>query len=91
MCYERFAEALEVIPRALADNAGMDSTDILNRLRTLHSKALRANEICWAGVNIREDYSTLDAFAAFIWEPANIRINALRGAVEAACIVLLVD
>ena len=43
VCYERFAEALEVIPRALADNAGMDSTDILNRLRTLHSKALRAN------------------------------------------------
>ena len=28
-----FAKALEVIPRQLADNSGMDSTDILNKLR----------------------------------------------------------
>jgi T-complex protein 1 subunit eta len=31
-----FAKALEIIPRQLADNSGMDSTDILNRLRQIH-------------------------------------------------------
>ena len=32
------AKALEVIPRTLCDNAGFDSTNILNRLRERHSK-----------------------------------------------------
>lgn len=31
-----FGKALEVIPRQLADNAGFDSTDILNKLRQKH-------------------------------------------------------
>jgi T-complex protein 1 subunit eta len=31
-----FAKALEVIPRTIADNAGLDSLDIINRLRTKH-------------------------------------------------------
>jgi T-complex protein 1 subunit eta len=34
-----FAKALEIIPRQLADNAGFDSTDILNKLRQKHSQA----------------------------------------------------
>lgn len=33
-----FAKALELIPRQLADNAGFDSTDILNRLRQKHAE-----------------------------------------------------
>ena len=32
-----FAKALEVIPRQLCDNAGLDATDILNRLRQQHA------------------------------------------------------
>jgi T-complex protein 1 subunit eta len=35
-----FAKALEVIPRIIADNAGLDSLDIINRLRTIHCKSL---------------------------------------------------
>lgn len=31
-----FAKALEVIPRIIADNAGLDSLDVINRLRTIH-------------------------------------------------------
>jgi T-complex protein 1 subunit eta len=33
-----FAKALEVIPRTIADNAGLDSLDIINKLRTKHCK-----------------------------------------------------
>ena len=33
MVVSRFAKAFEMIPRQLADNSGMDSTDILNKLR----------------------------------------------------------
>jgi len=32
-----YAKALEVIPKTLADNSGMDSTDVLNKLRQVHN------------------------------------------------------
>ena len=32
-----FAKALEIIPKTLSENSGMDSTDILNRLRQKHA------------------------------------------------------
>lgn len=35
-----FAKALEVIPRTIADNAGLDSLDIINKLRFRHGNAL---------------------------------------------------
>ena len=47
-----FAKALEVIPRTLADNSGMDSTDTLNKLRQKHS--LGGQEAMWHGVNVIE-------------------------------------
>jgi T-complex protein 1 subunit eta len=33
-----FAKALEIIPRTLAENSGMDSTDVLNKLRQKHTQ-----------------------------------------------------
>jgi chaperonin GroEL (HSP60 family) len=38
MLINAFAKALEIIPRQLADNAGLDSTDILNKLRQRHAQ-----------------------------------------------------
>jgi chaperonin GroEL (HSP60 family) len=40
MLISAFARALEIIPRQLSDNAGFDSTDILNKLRERHAKGL---------------------------------------------------
>ena len=34
-----FAKALEIIPKQLSENSGMDSTDILNKLRQKHNTA----------------------------------------------------
>lgn len=45
-----FAKALEIIPRQLAENSGMDSTDVLNKLRQVHNKA--DNEGIWQGVDV---------------------------------------
>jgi T-complex protein 1 subunit eta len=44
MIISAFAKALEVIPRQLSDNAGLDSTDILNRLRKEHAHS--GTEVC---------------------------------------------
>ena len=38
-----FARALEVIPRQLCDNAGFDSTNILNKLRQKHAQGISIN------------------------------------------------
>ncbi len=47
------ARALEIIPRTLCDNAGFDSTNILNRLREKHAKGQRLlNHTCTRQKNI---------------------------------------
>jgi len=80
-----YAKALEIIPRQLCDNAGLDSTNILNKLRAKHAQGG-----LWYGVDIlSEDIS--DNMAAFVWEPALVKLNALAAASEAACLVLSVD
>jgi len=33
---KRFAEALEVVPRTLAENAGLDATEVLSKLHAAH-------------------------------------------------------
>ena len=40
-----FARALEVIPRQLCDNAGFDSTNILNKLRQKHAQGISINSL----------------------------------------------
>ena len=75
-----------MIPRQLCDNAGLDGTNILNRLRHKHSQEGGV----WFGVDIfNEDIA--DNFLATVWEPAIVRINALTAATEAACLLLSVD
>lgn len=59
-----FAKALEIIPRQICDNSGLDSTEILNKLRMKH-----ANEICF-GVIIDGASGVRDNMDAFAWNPA---------------------
>eukprot|EP00123_Amoebidium_parasiticum_P013298 comp21884_c0_seq1/m.31329 comp21884_c0_seq1/g.31329 ORF comp21884_c0_seq1/g.31329 comp21884_c0_seq1/m.31329 type:complete len:543 (-) comp21884_c0_seq1:405-2033(-) len=80
-----FAKAMEIIPRQLCENAGFDSTNVLNKLRHKHYTGGM-----WYGVDIHnEDIS--DNMEAFVWEPAMMKINALTAASEAACMILSVD
>jgi T-complex protein 1 subunit eta len=81
-----FARAFELIPRQLADNAGFDSTDILNRLRQKHATEDGKG---W-GVDIDRE-GVCDTFASGVWEPASSKINSVASATEAACLVLSVD
>jgi len=80
-----FAKALEVIPRQLADNAGFDPTDLLNKLRQKHAQGGQ-----WYGVDITNE-DICDTFASFVWEPTLIKTNSYTAATEAACLILSVD
>lgn len=80
-----FARALEVIPRQLCDNAGFDSTTILNKLRMKHAQGGT-----WFGVDIlAEDIA--DNYVACVWEPSLMKVNVLTAASEAASMILSVD
>jgi len=81
-----FAKALEVIPRQVSNNAGFDSTDILNLLRQKHSQA----DGKWFGVDIVNE-GICDTFESFVWEPSLVRLNSITAATEAACLILSVD
>lgn len=80
-----FAKALEVIPRQLCDNAGLDSTDILSNLRMCHAIGEK-----WAGVSIKSNGVT-NNFEEFIWEPSIVKTNAILSATEAATMILSID
>jgi len=81
-----FAKALEVIPRTLADNAGLDAISVLNKLRQKHDEGKK-----WYGVDVNSQNGLLDAYDSFIWEPMIVKTNALSAAVEAASIILSID
>ena len=81
-----FAKALEIIPRQICDNAGLDSTDILNKLRMKHANGSR-----WFGVDVDGPEGVRDNMDAFVWEPSLVKVNAISSATEAACLILSVD
>ena len=84
-----FAKALEVVPRQLSDNAGFDSTDILNALRKKHFNS-EGDEGIWFGVDIKTG-GICDTFASNVWEPSVNKINSFAAAAEAACVILSID
>jgi thermosome len=80
-----FAEALESIPTALAENSGLDPIDVIVELRATHEKGRT-----WSGVNVYsgkvEDMDKLD-----VLEPLNVKVQALKSACEAATMILRID
>lgn len=85
LIFAAMAKAFEVIPRQLCDNAGFDATNILNKLRQKHAQGCT-----WYGVDIMTE-DVADNFAACVWEPSIVKINAITAAAEAACLILSVD
>jgi T-complex protein 1 subunit eta len=82
-----FAKALEVIPRTLAQNAGLDAVDIINKLRQKHD--LGPDGATW-GVNCFAG-GICDSYVNYVWEPTMLKMNVFSAACEAACTVLSVD
>jgi archaeal chaperonin len=80
-----FAEALEVIPRSLAENAGIDPIDTLVELRASHEQG-KEN----FGVDIFTG-KVSDAMAAGVVEPLKVKTQAIKSASEAAEMILRID
>ncbi|SPO03914.1 probable chaperonin of the TCP1 ring complex [Cephalotrichum gorgonifer] len=83
--YKAVAEALEVIPRTLIQNAGRSPVRVLTDLRAKHAEGHHS----W-GID-GEQGTIVDMKEYKIWEPEAIKVQSLKTAIEAACLLLRVD
>lgn len=85
MAIEAFATALEIIPRTLAENAGLDPIDMVVALRTSHD----SGESLY-GLNVFEG-KPVDMLKEGVIEPLQVKIQAISSAVETADMILRID
>ncbi len=86
LAIEAFAESLEMIPKTLADNAGLNRIDIMVELRSAHEKKEGVN----MGVDVF-DGKVKDMKKQGVLEPARVKEQAIKSAAEAASMILRVD
>jgi len=85
LAVQAFADAMEIIPRTLAENAGLDPIDSLTKLRSAHDQQKK-----WAGINVFSG-EAMDAWEEGVIEPLKIKTQALSSAAEVAEMILRID
>ena len=86
LAIEAFADAMEVIPKALAENAGLEPIDILVELRSAHEKA----EGKYKGVNVFTG-KIENMREKGVIEPVVVKEQAINSATESAAMILRID
>ena len=85
MAIEAFSSALEVIPRTLAENAGLDPVNTIIDLRKAHSEGKSTH-----GVNVYKG-GVVDMAKANVFEPSRVVEQAIQSASETAVMILRID
>ena len=85
LAVEAFADSLELIPRVLAENAGLDAIDLLVDLRAAHEAGDQS-----AGLDVFAG-EVVDTADAGVVETAHAKEQAIASAAEAANLVLKID
>ena len=85
LAIEAFAEALEIIPKTLAENAGFDQIDTLVALRSSHEKGVKS-----AGLDM-EAGTPVDMQQKGVLEPMRVKTQAINSAAESAVMILRID
>jgi thermosome len=86
LAIEAFADAMEVIPKTLAENGGYDQLDILVDLRAKHEKPAGK----WFGVQVFTG-KTADMLKENVLEPLRVTEQAIKSASEVAEMILKID
>ncbi|PHY09865.1 MAG: thermosome subunit [Nitrosarchaeum sp.] len=85
LAIKKYAEALEVIPLTIAENAGMDPIDTMATLRAKHNQGRK-----WTGIDARNT-KIADMLAIDVVEPLAVKEQIIKSATEAACMILRID
>jgi chaperonin GroEL (HSP60 family) len=86
LAVEAFADAMEVIPRALAENAGLDPIDVLVELRSAHDKETGK----YMGINVFTG-KVQNSIDNGVIEPLVVKEQAIKSAAESASMILRID
>ncbi|MDP7506764.1 MAG: thermosome subunit beta [Candidatus Woesearchaeota archaeon] len=85
LAVQAFADSVEIIPRTLAENAGLDPIDILTELKAAHDKDKK-----WHGIDVFTG-KIVDAWSKGVLEPLKIKTQAVSSASEVAIMILRID
>jgi len=80
-----FADAMEVIPKTLAENAGLDPIDVLTEMKSAHDMNMK-----WAGIDVFSG-KVMDSWKKGVLEPLKIKTQAVSSATEVAIMILRID
>jgi archaeal chaperonin len=86
LAIEAFADSLEVVPKTLAENAGLESIDILVGLRAAHEK--KKGHLM--GVDVFKG-KIVNSYEAGVVEPMRVKEQAMKSAAEVAAMILRID
>ncbi|MHC1585405.1 MAG: thermosome subunit beta [Candidatus Syntropharchaeia archaeon] len=85
LAVEAFANALDIVPRTLAENAGLDPIDKLVELRSEHEKGTKT-----AGLDVYTG-NVVDMYELGVMEPLRVKAQAVKSAAESAIMILRID
>ena len=85
LAIEAFASAMEIVPRTLAENSGLDPIDMLVALRSAHEAGKKT-----FGLDV-DAGKPADMLKAGIVEPLRVKTQAISSAAEAAVMILRID
>ena len=85
LAVQAFAGSMEVIPRTLAENAGLDPIDVITELKAAHDKGQK-----WAGIDVFTG-KVVDSWIKGVIEPLKIKTQAISSASEVAIMILRID
>jgi thermosome len=86
LAIEAFSNAMEIIPRALTENAGFEPIDVLIELRSAHDK----KEGKYKGLNVFTG-KVQNSLENGVVEPIVVKIQAIKSAVESTSMILRID
>jgi T-complex protein 1 subunit gamma len=89
------ADALEAIPRTLAQNCGVSVIRTITQLRAKHAEAAASEEAggtkkCTWGINGITG-ALVDMTDYGIWEPLSVKVQTIKSAIDSACMILRID
>jgi chaperonin GroEL (HSP60 family) len=86
LAIEAFSDAMEIIPRTLAENAGLDILDTMVAMKTAHEK----KDGLTMGINVYGE-GVIDMLEEGVLEPLVVKLQAIKSGIEVASMILRID
>ncbi|MFX0056977.1 MAG: thermosome subunit beta [Candidatus Hodarchaeota archaeon] len=86
LAVEIFADSLDIVPKTLAENAGLDQIDVLMKLRASHQAGNK-----FAGTDLDTGNVVDNMFEVGVVEPTAVKVQAIKSSAEATSMILRID